>query len=302
MIEPLASTEEPTQRSVIQLTEQLDCPQSGPSNRPQNQPAKKTKGNSWYVPTVSPEHGAYVMLAVSFLTGAAAAQQWTWATTLALICAFCGFQAEHPLVLQIKQRRSWKPIFLLWSGVYGGIAIAIAVWLFWRSQDWPLLMIYGAALAATLVDGALVWQRQQKSILNELVTFAAVCLSAPLAYVATTGMLTWPVVGLWILNTLFFSSAIFTVKLRKLRTGSVVPGLIFHALATGLVGLLWYIHWLLPVTAAAFGVAVLKFGLIMWEKDGYCQTKIQYVALLETSASLLFLAISSLSLLPPYLK
>lgn len=160
MIEPLASTEEPTQRSVIQLTEQLDYPQSGLSNRPKNQPAKKTKGSSWYFPTVSPEHGAYVVLMVSFLTGAAAAQQWTWATTLALLCAFCGFQAEHPLMLQIKQRRSWKPRFLLWAGVYGGIAMAIATWLFWSNQEnWPLLIIYGAALAATLIDGALVWQR-----------------------------------------------------------------------------------------------------------------------------------------------
>jgi len=33
----------------------------------------------------------------------------TLATTLALICAFCGFQAEHPLVMQLKQRRSLKP-------------------------------------------------------------------------------------------------------------------------------------------------------------------------------------------------
>ncbi|CAN5779046.1 hypothetical protein BH23CYA1_BH23CYA1_17020 [soil metagenome] len=270
--------------------------------KPDTQKNTKQKSNQWYSPTVSPEHGAYVVLVVSFLTGAAAAQQWTWATTLALLCAFCGFQAEHPLMLQIKQRRSGKPRFLLWAGVYGGIAIAIASWLFWRSQDWPLLMIYGAALAATLVDGALVWQRQQKSILNELVTFAAVCLSAPLAYVATTGMLTWPVVGLWILNTLFFSSAIFTVKLRKVRTAPITPGLIFHALATGMAVLLWYIHWLLPVTAAAFGVAVLKLGLIMWQKDWYSHTRIQHVALLETSASLLFLAIATLSLLPPYLK
>ncbi|WP_235006825.1 YwiC-like family protein [Calothrix rhizosoleniae] len=30
----------------------------------------------WYRPTVSPEHGVYVMLIVSFLTGAATAQQW----------------------------------------------------------------------------------------------------------------------------------------------------------------------------------------------------------------------------------
>lgn len=274
--------------------------------QPEKQKKPNTKNNPWYSPTVSLEHGAYVVLAVSFLTGAAAAQQWTWATTLALICGFCGFQAEHPLVLQIKQRRSWKPRFLLWAGVYGGIAIAIAAWLFWHNQktwpeNWPLLMIYGAALAATLIDGALVWQRQQKLILNELVTFAAVCLSAPLAYVATTGILPWPVVGLWILNTLFFSSAIFTVKLRKLRTASVVPGLIFHMLATSIVVLLWYLHWLSPITAAAFSVALLKFGLILWQKDWYCHSKIQSVAMLETSASLLFLAIAALSLLPPHL-
>lgn len=63
-------------------------------------------GKPWYRPTLSPEHGVYVMLVVSFLTGAAAAQQWTWATMLALVCAYCGFQAEHPLSMQIKQRRS----------------------------------------------------------------------------------------------------------------------------------------------------------------------------------------------------
>nr|WP_255525589.1 YwiC-like family protein [Fortiea sp. LEGE XX443] len=49
---------------------------------------------------------------ISFLVGAAAAQIWILATTLALVCAFCGFQGEHPLVTQIKQRSSLKPCFL----------------------------------------------------------------------------------------------------------------------------------------------------------------------------------------------
>jgi len=66
--------------------------------------SSQSKSQAWYRPTLSPEHGVYVVLLVSFLTGAAAAQNWTLATTLALVCAFCGFQAEHPLVLQIKQR------------------------------------------------------------------------------------------------------------------------------------------------------------------------------------------------------
>ncbi|MEM8639739.1 MAG: YwiC-like family protein [Cyanobacteria bacterium P01_G01_bin.54] len=259
--------------------------------------------NPWYRPTFSPEHGAYVVLLVSFLTGAAAAQQWTGATTLALLCVYSGFQAEHPLKLQIKQRSSWKPRWLVWLGLYGGVAGAIALWLVWQSlTPWPLFVILGLAIAATLVDGYAVWQRQQRSIANEFVAFTAICLAAPLAYWATTGTLSSLAIALWLMNTLFFSSAIFTVKLRKVRTSSLWPGLVFHCVATGLVLLLWQVHWLTFFTIAAFGVVMLKFGLICWQKDWYCQTKIQNVALLETTTSLVFLAIAALSLLPPTLN
>ncbi|MEM9087442.1 MAG: YwiC-like family protein [Cyanobacteria bacterium P01_F01_bin.53] len=265
--------------------------------------AKVCPRKRWYQPTVSPEHGVYVMLIVSFLTGAAAAQHWTWMTTLALVCAYCGFQAEHPLVLQIKQRHSWKPRFLLWTAIYGGIAGAIALWLLWQvAAKGALAMICGAVLGALLVDGLSVWQRQQKSILNELVTFGGVCLSAPLAYLATTGTLSATAIALWLLNTVFFSGAIFTVKLRKVRTASILSGVIFHMIAVALILTLWQIHWLTLLTASALGVAVLKFGLILWQKDWYCSTKIQQVALLETGTSLLFLAIAALSLLPTHLR
>ncbi|MGK7897916.1 MAG: YwiC-like family protein [Xenococcus sp. (in: cyanobacteria)] len=132
---------------------------------------------------MSPEHGVYVMLIVSFLTGVAAAQQWTWSTTLVFICVFCGFQAEHPLVWQVKQRKTWKPRLLLWASIYGGLATAIAIWLLWQnSAIFPLLLIYSIAIAALIFDLVSVRHRQQKSRLNELVTFAAVCLSAPIAY------------------------------------------------------------------------------------------------------------------------
>ena len=47
---------------------------------------------------------------------------------LTFICAFCGFQAEHPFVWQIKQRKSWKPRLLVWGSLYSGVAGAIALW------------------------------------------------------------------------------------------------------------------------------------------------------------------------------
>ncbi|GAB4368032.1 MAG: YwiC-like family protein [Elainellaceae cyanobacterium] len=262
--------------------------------------SRKPNSQAWYRPTISPEHGVYVMLLASFLIGAAAAVNWTWATTLALICAFCGFQAEHPLVVQIRQRRSPKPRLLVWGSLYSGVAIAIALYLYWQQGNLlsPLLWIYLGAIAAFLFDAISVFYREQKSVLNELITFFAVCLSAPLAYVVTTGTLSPSVLGLWLLNSLFFSSAIFTVKLRKDKQHPITPSLVYHAIATLLIVGLWAIGWLSPLTALAFGVALLKLGIILSQKNWYCTTKIQFVAMLETGTALLFLLIATLSILP----
>lgn len=259
---------------------------------------KRTKPNpqAWYRPTVSPEHGVYVVLLVSFLTGAAAAQEWTWATTLALICAFLGFQAEHPLVLQIKQRRSFKPRFVIWASLYGGIALGIALWLYLHSP--VLLWIYGGAIAALVVDVVSVWHREHKSVANELITFAAVCLSAPLIYGATTGTISLTVIGLWALNTLYFGSTIFSVKLRKPKTSSLLPGMVYHAIAASIIATLYWFNLLPPIAALAGGIALLKFGFVVWRHDWYRTAKIQWVAMLETISAFSFLIIVALSVLP----
>ncbi|NMF81751.1 YwiC-like family protein [Nodosilinea sp. P-1105] len=261
----------------------------------------------WYRPTVSPEYGVYVVLAVSFLVGAAAAQTWTWATTLALFCAFLGFQAEHPLVLQIKQRKTWKPRFLVWGGVYGGLAALLAGGLYWQQGlGWsPLLGIYGAAIAALLVDAIAVFRRGQKSILNELITFWAVCLATPLAYVASTGTLTPTVLGLWALCSLYFCCTIFTVKLRKSHRGEpdaapIRRAIAYHGLATLLVAGLYGVGLLPLVPALAFTVALVKFLGIGWRLETFQTLPIGPVAALETTLALLFGSIVIISALPVY--
>jgi len=265
-------------------------------NTTSNSHTAKSKPQAWYHPTFSPEHGVYVVLLVSFLIGAAAAQNWTLATTLALVCAFCGFQAEHPLVLQIKQRSSLKPRFLIWGGFYAVISGVIALYLYLKYP--VVLWIYAAAIAALIVDAVSVLHREQKSIFNELITFAAVCLSAPLAYVATTGTISVSVMGLWALNTLYFSSTIFTVKLRKPKTSSVIPGVIYHAIAPLIIFALCWLGWLSLVTALAFGLALLKFGIVALNQEWYSTAKIQFVAMLETGTAFALLIIVALSVLP----
>lgn len=254
----------------------------------------------WYRPTFSPEHGVYIVLLGSLLTGAALTQQWTLNTTLALICAFAGFQAEHPLVLQIRQRRSWKPRFLVWGGVYGSISLGIAVYLYLQTP--VLLWLYLGAIATLVIDAIAVFYRQQKSITNEILTFSAVCLAAPFASIVTSGAIPISGWGLWLLNTLFFSSAIFTVKLRKSKNDSLIPSLIYHAIASCVIAGLWYYDWLNAFSALAFGVVILKFGLILGLREWYQTTRIQNVAILETLSALIFVAIVAISLLPAHLS
>lgn len=265
-------------------------------NTTSNTHTTKTNPQVWYRPTFSPEHGVYVVLLVSFLIGAAAAQNWTIATTLALVCAFCGFQAEHPLILQIKQRRSLKPRFLIWGGVYAVISGAIALYLYLNHP--VVLWIYAGAIAALDIDAFSVLKREQKSVFNELITFAAVCLAAPFAYAATTNTISLSVIGLWTLNTLFFSSSIFTVKLRKPKTSSLIPAMVYHAIATSIIFALYWFNLLSPVTALGLGIALLKFAFIALNQEWYRKVKIQYVAMLETSTALAFLIIVALTILP----
>lgn len=266
------------------------------------------KGSNWWRPMVSPEHGAYVVLLVSFLTGAAAAQQWTSLTTLAFVCASLGFQAEHPLVLQIRQRKSWKPRFLLWGGLYGGTALTIACYLYWQLGAWvsPLLGIYLAAFVAVVCDGIAVLHRNQKTILNEWITFAATCLAAPFAYLVTTGSLAPVAIGLWVLNTLFFTSSIFTVKLRKAkiddqRSIAIQRILLYLAAASAIVFSLSGFHLAFLWTVLPFGIVLVKVGFILWQRHWYCTTSIRSVAMVETVSALLFWIMVSLSVLPTHL-
>lgn len=253
----------------------------------------------WYRPTFSPEHGVLLVLLGAVLTGASLAQSWTGDTTWACLAAFLALQAEHPLVVQIKQRRKWRPRYLLWTGLYGLLALAIALWL---SLQHPVLFwIGGAGLVALGVDVFAVFQHRQKAVVNEIVMFSALCLSTLFVYGATTDVITVQAVGLWLLNSLFFSSAVFSVKLRKVKTSSLRAGFIYHGGAIALVVLLYYLGWLSLLTALVFAVALLKLAIITGWQHWYQSCRFEYVARFETYFALSYTALVALTVLPPKL-
>ena len=260
---------------------------------------QKKRNPKWMRPTFSPEHGVLLVLFGSFLTGAALAQQWTYTTTLALICAFFALQAEHPYIVQIKLRKNLKPRYLVWGGIYGAIASILAVYLWFPASS--LLWIYGLATIGLVVDAIAVIKGKHKSRVNEIVGFAAICLAAPLAYGATTGSLSTQVMAVWLLDTLFFSSAVYTIKLRRKKTSAFKPGVIYHCVAGLIIFGLYSLDYLSLVTALAFTVALLKLLIVYGFKDWYCRSRFHTIAIFETRFALAYIAIASISLLPAHL-
>ena len=257
--------------------------------------------STWYRPTFSPEQGILLVLFGAFASGAALSVSWTYTTTVALICTFFALQVEHPIVVQIKQRKSLKPRFLIWAFIYGSITLSIGIWLCIYLNNFVLIWIYAAVIGALIIDAIAVWHRRQKSIANELVSFAAVCLASPFAYAVNTGELSLAAISMWLLNTLFFASAIFTIKLRKKKTSCLKPGLVYHCLASLIVIGLYWLNWLSFFTALAFFVAIFKLFVITWQLKWYQTARFWFIARFETYFALTFMAIACISVLPPHL-
>ena len=172
-----------------------------PLTKKTSKSSKPNKLPLWCRPTFSPEHGVLLVLFGSLLTGAALAQQWNSSTSLAAICAFFTLQLEHPYVVQLKLRKNWKPRFAIWGGIYGAIALSLAFLLWLQSP--VLIWVYFLAIISLIIDGVAVIKKSHKTIANEVAGFAGIALSAPFAYVATTGNLSIEAMAIWILNTLF---------------------------------------------------------------------------------------------------
>ena len=260
---------------------------------------KKKKVLSWMRPTFSPEHGVLLVLFGSFITGAALAQQWTYTTTLALICAFFALQAEHPYIVQIKLRKNLKPRYLVWGGIYSFISLSLAIFLWFQAS--VLLWLYILVIIGLTADGIAVVKGKHKSRVNEIIGFAAISLSAPLAYGATTGNLNTEAMAIWILNTLFFSSAVYTIKLRRKKTSAFKPGVIYHCIAALIIAILYYFDYLSLVTALSFAIALLKLLTVFGFRDWYRQAKFHSIAIFETRFALIYIAITSISVLPAHL-
>ena len=258
------------------------------------------KPTPWWQPTLSHQHGPLGARLVSFVLGTAGAQAWSTDTSLALVVVLAAFQAEAPLVQQIRRRRELQTRLLVWTAVYGAIALGLGSVLAWRT---PSLVAIAAAASVVLgADALAVLQRRQRSLIHEWLAFAAVCLAAPFAWLATTGVLPQQALGLWLLCSLFFGCSVVLLKFRRDPAGHPWRFWSSAAAASALVAACWWFGILQPLEAAAFGVALIKGAWLTSRLASYRLAPIGRVAAIETGSALLFAALAALGLLPPTLN
>ncbi|MGC8669222.1 MAG: YwiC-like family protein [Chthonomonadales bacterium] len=238
-------------------------------------------------PPIPREHGAWVMLYAPLVIAGAAVHPRDWeALVLAALASTGVFLAQHALALILKGSNRSRGVEAVaaghspgaarrspiggwffrmgshpaapWLGLYLALAALGGVPLILAYQRWQLLLPAGVALGLWGVHSFLrIWpprRRWDRTVWGEALGVTALGLTAPAAWVAAKGSLQAEAWVIWGACVLYFSSAIFHVRMI-LEAAKVKQPLTWNLrLRLARHNLLY--HGLLLTVVAAGGVAV----------------------------------------------
>ncbi|HEV2351081.1 MAG TPA: YwiC-like family protein [Terriglobia bacterium] len=217
------------------------------------------------------EHGAWGILLVPLVTGAAAGfRQGQGAVALALftlaaLALFCLRTPAEALLQTTPWRASShkeKGAVYVAIAVYLSVAtVALGLLLIWKG-DYLLLVLGAAAFAFFLVQAGLKKLGREKRWLAQMIGSAGLTSTAAGAYYVVTGRLDEPALIFWGLNWLFAANQIHYVQLRigaaqaKSRREKFLRGKAFLD-AQAVTVLLLLVAWLRGAVPASLTLAFL---------------------------------------------
>lgn len=169
-------------------------------------------------PIITKEHGAWAVLFVPMIAGAAYANAFSWNIVWLAFSAlgvFMSYVPVHTLLREFIGTRQGKEKLVaaeFWGAVYLGFGILFILPLLYQ-QLW-LLLVIGIFGAGSFFGNFWLTRKIQKSIISDLTAVAGLTLSAPSAYYVVTGVLDTNAFVLWLLNILFFGCSVFYVHLK----------------------------------------------------------------------------------------
>lgn len=258
------------------------------------------------------EHGAWIILYAPLLIAAFLVTPLRPTPSLLLLLAVsAAFLARHELGLVARGRlpaehQRWLALYLLLF-----TASALALLLVYRPSALLIIGVLAGALMMvhTLLLVAPGKRRLDRSVWGELLATAALCLSAPALFAASTGRIPARAWLLWAACALFFSSGIFNVKMLlasvktrndpERRWSAGRDSLVYHLALVVLVSAAaaWLPAREGALIALAYAPAVIR-AAYWWARMPDKLPRLKRVGLLETGYSIWFAGMLILALKP----
>jgi hypothetical protein len=234
------------------------------------------------------EHGAYIILITSMITGIARARSVTSGTVLTVFMVGFAYLSYTPLLqwMRSKERTGFRSQPFIYGITGMGLAVMCSIPLFLSLRYFGVFIGVGALVyvfAFFLNRG-----RQKRMVVNEFIVFASLCAAAPLGYYASTGTLNDTVLTLWIFNLLFFCSTIFSVKIRLHGKAFILPTAIYMTLAALVLcgfAFVGVFPWQLLL---AFVPLLLKISFYSLRPEWFRNARLQAIGVIETFAAAAF--------------
>ena len=232
-----------------------------------------SRGRSFLLPR---EHGAWGMLLVPLVTGAAAGHpsgnRIVWmvlfaAVALGLFCLRTPVEAALEVSALRPQNEAERRLIHNSISLYASVVVLLLAALMYWARAYELLLL-GAAAAIAFLFQVILKQLGRETRMNaQLVGAMALSSTSAGAYYLATGRFGLTAVIIWLANWLFAADQIHFVQLRihsaralatceKFRQGR---GFLLHqAACLLLLGLIWRTGWLPSLILLAFGLLFVR--------------------------------------------
>jgi hypothetical protein len=258
-------------------------------------------------PPIPKEHGAWAMLYAPLLVVVFVLGRFELSLLLFWVTVTAAFLGHEPLAILARlhpsQTRSAEKIrqARLWLFIYSALAApALALLLFYYGR-WHLLTIGALLLALLSLHLFLTAKRVERKFAGEFLGVLSLTITAPAAYYVACGQFDKTSLLLWALNLLYFTSAIFYIKMRVSRYAKKKEAnlltwqcALYHAaLLVCITSAAWF-GWLSLFVAFAFAPITLRafFAMMMEEK----RLSLKRIGFAEIGYTLMFITFLALGL------
>jgi hypothetical protein len=237
-----------------------------------------------FKPVWSRQHGAYITLITSWLTGTLLSEHIYAIHFVILLMLLSGFNFTEFMQDRFLRNSPPSQRKKFWTWFYFTLAVLSGVCVIINVTEFKFILPF--FIAAGLIFLLLTKLRLHKNIFSEFLTFAVLSLGGLIAFNPHYQTQIIFMLRLWVLMFFYFSSTIFLVKIRFNRIK--ITEVIIYLLVSSAV--LFYVWGNTLIVWLAAGLITLRIIPLVFIQDWFKTLRITTIGFIETGFQILFLA------------